>query len=89
MEVHKSKFAEVSNPAAVTWRGAEALNASWCVWFFPPPSQQVEVLRENRYKTWTFNKKTVIPVFLMAIVLPGIAHHYFKKEQVRIRAWFV
>ncbi len=43
----------------------------------------MEVHRENRYKTWTFNKKTVFPVFLMAVVFPGIAHHYFVKEQVR------
>ena len=42
----------------------------------------MEVHRENRYKTWTLNKKTVFPIFLMVIVFPGIAHYYFKNEQV-------
>lgn len=53
---------------------------------FPPrplcPPQRVEVLRENQYKTWTFNKSTTVPVVFMMVVLPLIAHHYFKKEQV-------
>lgn len=52
---------------------------------FSVPSQRIEVLRENQYKTWTFNKDTSGPVVLMMVVFPVIGYYFFKKEQVGLR----
>ncbi len=44
--------------------------------------QRIEVLRENQYKTWKFDKSTTVTVLILMGVLPLIGHHYFKKDQV-------
>lgn len=42
--------------------------------------QQNEILRENKFFNWSFNKENFVPMLVMVVVFPLVVHTLVKGE---------